>query len=55
MDDIVRVVVELRISQVHHNENARGELERVHTAKPLALYIAPWDRDNPEDTGVFHG
>lgn len=53
MDDIVRIVVEARISQVHHNENGQGEVERVQTAKALTVSVIPWDEGDPDDTGII--
>lgn len=55
MDDIVRITVEARISSVQHNENARGDIERVQTAKAIAVEITPWNPDDPTDTGIFRG
>lgn len=54
VDDIIRIVVDARVSQVHHNVNERtGDLERVQTAKALTVEITPWNPDDPNDTGVF--
>lgn len=56
IDDIVRVVVEARVSQVHHNVNERtGNLERVHTARPLTVEVAPWNPEDPADFGIVRG
>jgi hypothetical protein len=54
VDDIIRITVDARVSQVHHNVNERtGDLERVQTAKALTVEIVPWNPDDPNDTGVF--
>jgi hypothetical protein len=54
VDDIIRITVDARVSQVHHNVNERtGDLERVQTAKALSVEITPWNPDDPNDTGVF--
>lgn len=54
VDDIIRILVDARVSQVHHNVNERnGDLERVQTAKALAVEIVPWNADDPKDTGVW--
>lgn len=56
MDDIIRITVEARVSQVHHNVNERsGHLERVHLAKALAVETAPWNPEDPADRGVIDG
>lgn len=54
MDDIVHVLVEARVSQVHHNVNERnGHLIRLQALKPISVRVVPW---NPEsDQGVLHG
>lgn len=55
-DDIIRIVVEARVSGVNHTVNERtGEMERVHTAKAISVAITPWDANDPHDTGVFRG
>jgi hypothetical protein len=56
VDDIVRLVVEARVIQVHHNVNDRtGHLERLQTIKPIAVEIAPWNPEDPSDNGIFRG
>lgn len=55
MDDIVRLVVDARVTAIHHNENGKGDLERVQTAKAIAVEVVPWNPDDPNDTGVFRG
>lgn len=55
-DDIIRIVVEARVSKVSHDVNERtGEMERVHTAKAISVEIAPWNPADPNDTGIFRG
>lgn len=55
MDDIVRVVVEARVNDVSHKVNERhGTLERIQSLRVLNVDIAPWDEDDPEDTGIIH-
>lgn len=55
-DDIIRIVVDARVTRVSHDVNEKtGELERVQTAKALDASIVPWNPDDPEDTGVFRG
>lgn len=56
MDDIVRVVVEARVSQVNHQVNERtGALIRHQSAKVISAELIPWDDTDPNDTGVLRG
>ncbi len=53
-DDIVRVVVDARVTNISHPVNERtGEMERVQTLKALDVQIVPWNPNDPTDTGVF--
>lgn len=45
MDEIVQIVVEARICQVHHNEGTRGDLERVQTAKAMTVRVVPYNEN----------
>lgn len=56
MDDIVRLVIEARVSGVDHKVNERtGALIRHQSIKVIAAELAPWDPANPDDNGVLHG
>jgi hypothetical protein len=56
MDDIVRLVIEARVSGVDHKVNERtGSLIRHQSIKVIAAELAPWDPANPDDEGVLHG
>jgi hypothetical protein len=53
LDDIVRLVVEGRVSSISHTVNDKtGELIRVQTVKAIDVAFAGWDANDPEDTGV---
>lgn len=45
VDDVVRFVVEARISGVDHKIAADGKIERVHTAKAVDAVVIDWDLD----------
>lgn len=54
MDDIVRVVVEARVSRIDHQVNERtGQLIRHQSAKVISAALIPWNPEDPEDTGVL--
>lgn len=51
VDDIVRIVVEGRVTSVNHVVNEKtGELVRVQSVKAIDAEIAPWTDD---DSGVM--
>lgn len=51
MDDIVRIVVEGRVTKVDHVVNEKtGELERIQTVKVLDIGFAPWSAN---DRGIL--
>lgn len=56
MDDIIRVVVEARVSRIDHRVNERtGSLVRHQEARVISAELIPWDAANPDDHGVLHG
>jgi hypothetical protein len=43
-DDIVRLVVEARVTGISHQVNERtGDLERIQTVKAIEVTLTPWD------------
>lgn len=56
MDDIIRVVVEARVSDIRHLVNERtGALIRHQSARVITASLIPWDASNPADKGVLRG
>lgn len=54
MDDIIRVVVEARVSSVDHKVNERsGDLIRHQTARVISAELVPWNAEDPQDEGVL--
>lgn len=45
VDQIVRLVVEARVTGVDHKVNNEGKLERIHTLKALDSYVIDWALD----------
>lgn len=45
MDQIVRLVVECRVSGVNHKPNRDGKLERIHTLQVLDSVVIDWNAD----------
>lgn len=56
MDDIIRVVIEARVSQINHQVNeSTGGLIRHQSAKVISAELTPWNPSDPNDTGVLRG
>lgn len=56
IDDIVRVVIEARVSGIDHKVNERtGALIRHQSLRVIAAELLPWDPEDPNDHGVLHG
>lgn len=56
VDDIVYVLVEARVSQVHHNVNERtGDLERLQTARVLSVEVVDANALTNNLAAVRHG
>lgn len=56
MDDIIRVVIEARVSDVAHKVNERtGALIRHQSAKVISAALIPWNPEDPNDEGVLRG
>jgi hypothetical protein len=48
-DDIVRIVVEARVTGISHQVNERsGDLERIQTLKAIEVTLTPWDEGSDE-------
>lgn len=52
IDDVVQMVAQFRVVNVHHNTNGDGALIRVHTLRPLMMDLLPWDPSSSSDDGI---
>lgn len=52
-DDLVRITIECRVTDIDHKVDKSGNINRVQTLALMDLQFTPWDPNNPNDKGII--